>query len=216
MRNIGSGTKLQVPKQVELKLEDGKQNNGNGELQNKLRIACNEEMSVLVLGVTETTASSKSSGYAQSETHVKQQDEVIKDDMDDELKFLNSPQFIAILKSYGYDVEGGEFCYEEEIDLDKVKKQVDIVKTVMGMNVPVDDDHIYEITGIPKPKNYDAMKGQMEEERKALLQSKQQPPASDPKKKTKPKPKNQSANEDDPTWWRRFRHTLADFFDPAP
>lgn len=222
MRNIGSGTKLQIPKQVELQMQDGKQNNGDGKLQDYFRLACNQEMSVLVLGVTETTTSSSSSGYAQSKEHGEQQDEVVKDDMDDELKFLNSAQFIAILKSYGYPVEGGEFCYEEEVDLDKVQKQVNIIKTVMGMNIPIDDDHVYEITGIPKPDNYEAMKGQMEEERKAALNT-PAPESGKPKPKPAPKPKDQvspdggdlEGAEDDLTWWKRFRHSLADFFDPA-
>lgn len=224
MRNIGSGTKLQVPKQVELKLEDGKQNNGDGDLQDKFRKACNEEMSVLVLGVTETTTSSSSSGYAQSAEHGKQQDEVTKDDMDDEQKFFNDPKVLTIIKSYGYpvDVETGSdedgFYYEEEMDLDKVKKQVDIVM-IVGKRQPVDDDYVYEITGIPKPANYETLKAAMEEERKAALA-----PAGgiDPKKPPKgggpkPKPKDQSDDdEDDLTWWKRFRHSLADFFDPAP
>ena len=35
----------------------------------------------------------------------------------------------------------------------------------------------------------------------------------------KPKTKNEKLfadEEDDLTWWKRFRHSLADFFDPAP
>ena len=212
MRNIGSGTKLQVPKQVELKLEDGKQNNGDGALQDLFRRACNEEMSVLVLGVTETTSSSKSSGYAQSETHVKQQDEVVKDDMDDELKFLNDPKMIAIFKSYGYDVEGGEFCYEEEVDLDKVTKQVAIVEKVRKMQ-PVDDDYVYEITGIPKPKDYESMKKVMDEERKAALSPAGGGSGNDPK----PKPKGGGQKKskllaDETTFWQK----LKTFFAPAP
>lgn len=215
MRNIGSGTKLQVPKQVELKMEDGKQNNGDGALQDKFRLACNQEMSVIVLGVTETTTSSSSSGYAQSKEHGEQQDEVVKDDMDNELKFLNSAQFIAILKSYGYPVEGGEFCYEEEVDLEKVKKQVDIVMTV-SKRQPVDDDYVYEITGIPKPANYEALKSQMEEERKAALESKSgSPQVGKTEKKKAPGSKLADDDEDDLSWWKRFRHSLADFFDPA-
>lgn len=217
MRNIGSGTKLQVPKQVELKLEDGKQNNGDGELQDKFRRACNEEMSVIVLGVTETTTSSKSSGYAQSETHVKQQDEVIKDDMDDELKFLNSKSFLDILKSYGYPVDGGEWCYEKDIDLKEVKAKVDIGMTV-AKRQPVSDDYFYEVSGIPKPANYEQEKARMEAERTAQLNpddNDDDPPA--PKKakkpaKKKPAPANQS---DDLTWLQQFRMKLADFFDPA-
>jgi hypothetical protein len=215
MRNIGSGTRLQVPKQVDLKMEDGKQNNGDGALQEKFRLACNDEMSVIVLGVTETTASSKSSGYAQSETHLKQQDEVVKDDMDDELKFFNSPQMLTILKSYAYPVEGGEWCYVEEMDMDKVKKKVDIVMSV-SRRQPVDDDYVYEITGIPKPKNYEQLKEKMEEEKKAALSPAGGGTGNNPKPTPGKKPPNDQFDGEETSWWRRLRHSLADFFDPAP
>lgn len=198
MRNMGGGTKMTIPKQVEPNMQDGKQNNGDGQLQNIFRQACNEEMKLIVLGVTETSGSSQSSGYAQAKVHGEQQDEVTKDDMDDELHFFNSKQFLAIQKSYGYPADG-EWCYEEEIDLEKVKKQVDILMTV-SKRQPVDDDYVYEITGIPKPKNYDALKTQMEEERQAIVQSKQQQPQSGkpPNKKkamSAGRQENLSANE---------------------
>ena len=214
MRNMGGGTKMTIPKQVEPNMQDGKQNNGDGQLQNIFRQACNEEMKIIVLGVTETSGSSQSSGYAQAKEHGEQQDQVTIDDMDDERHFFNSKEFLAIQKSYGFPADG-EWCHEEEIDLDNVKLQMDIITKAKSL-VPIDDDYIYETTGIPKPANYEAMKNQMEEERKAALESKQQQPApGKPQPKPAPKPKNQLDDEDDIGWFKRFRITLADFFDPA-
>ena len=162
MRNIGSGTKLQVPKQVQLTLQDGKSSNGNGDLQDKLRNACNQEMSVKILGATETTTSSNSSGYAQSKEHGKQQDEIIRSDMQDILQALNSEWFLQIVRSYGYNTEGGAFTFEKEVDLAEVKGRLEIVLMVKEVQ-PVDDDYIYELTGIPKPKKYEQMKKEMQE-----------------------------------------------------
>ena len=175
MRNMGGGARVTIPKQLSLMPVDGKTSNGDGALQDKLRVACNEEMKLVVLGVTETSGSSSSSGYAQSETHLKDQGEIAIDDLDDELNFFNDPAILAIQKSYGYPAEG-EWCHEEEIDIDKVTKQVNVVDKVKKMGVPVDDDHVYDITGIPKPAKYEAMKKVIDEERKASLQ-----PQGDPK-----------------------------------
>mgnify|MGYP001316077637 CR=1 FL=1 len=225
MKNIGSGTKLQVPKQVQLKLEDGKQSNANGDLQEKLRVACNNEMSVRILGATETTTSSSSSGYAQSKEHAEQQDEIILSDMEEELSNLNDPQFLSILKSYGYDVDGGEFCYEKNIDLAKVKQMIDIVKACKELGLPVDDDYLYELTGIPKPKNYEALKREIQQNKKPA-----DPPTSDPvrpekkghkgeKKMGKEKLKGEEAitrvQQKTENFITQVRQWFADFFDPA-
>jgi hypothetical protein len=202
MRSIGAGSRVTIPKQLSLVPMDGKSSNGDGALQDKLRLACNEEMKIIILGVTETTTSSSSSGYAQSQTHLQQQSEVKQDDMDDELHFFNSKEWLAIQKSYGFPAEG-EWCHEEEMDLDKVTKQVNIVKTVKSLGTPVDDDHIYTITGIPKPTNYNAMKKEIDNERKASLQNKlPQPPT--PKDKKKKAIKDQKL-----TFWNK----LSAFFD---
>ena len=208
MRNMGGGTKMTIPKQVEPNMQDGKQNNGDGQLQNIFRVACNEEMKLIVLGVTETSGSSQSSGYAQAKEHGEQQDQVTIDDMEDELHFFNSDEFLAIQKSYGFPADG-KWCHEEEIDLVKVGKQVDIVLKVKAQ-VPVDDDYIYEITGIPKPTNYNQMKKQMDEERKASLQSTVNGPQ---KKNDKPKTKNNKLTADEE---RTFWDKVKSFFVVAP
>src|SRR5207253_10551035 len=142
----------------------------------RLKVACNDEMSVIVLGVTETTTSSKSSGYAQSETHQDQQSEVVSADLKYVLDQLNDPKFIAILKSYGLPVEGGKFKFEKELNLDKLKVRKDIDIAISG-KVPVDDDYFYETYGIPKPKNYEALRKKMDDENAIKLQPKGFPPS---------------------------------------
>lgn len=157
--NSGSSTGMIIPKQLGFRMEDGKTSNANGDLQNKLKDALNEEIAVLVLGATETTKSSSSSGYAQSETHGKQQDEIIKSDMADIMNWLNSPNFLEVLQSYGYPVEGGEFEFEHEIDIARLKDEKEIDAFLVNTaKLPLDDDYFYDKYGRPKPADYKAMK----------------------------------------------------------
>lgn len=216
----GSSLAMMVPKQAQFEMKDGKGTaNANGELQEKFKIACDNEMSVVVLGNTETTTSSKSSGYAQSKEHGKQQIQKTKSDLKYVRNMLNSKHFLRILKSYGLPVEGGKFTFEKEIDLGELESRLKIDVEVSG-KVPVADDYWYETYGIPKPDNYDELKAKMEEEKKANILPEEEPPT--PPAKGKPKPakpaqkppvkKKLSASE----FLFHFRATLADFFDPAP
>lgn len=211
----GSSLALMIPKQADFEIMDGKGANGDGKLQESLKTACNDEMSVTVLGVTETTTSSKSSGYAQSDTHQKQQSEVVKDDMTYLLDYVNSSQFLSILKSYGLPVDGGAFEFKKEIDLEALKVRKEIDMFVSG-KVPVSDDYFYDTYGIPKPDNYDELKAKMEERSEMALQQ-QQPPA--PGKPPKPgktgKPASKDKEQMKLSAWDKFRLAAADFFDPA-
>jgi hypothetical protein len=222
----GSSLALMIPKQADFDMKDGKQSNGDGKLQDTHKRAMNDEMSVIILGATETTTSSSSSGYAQSETHSEQQLEATKDDLMFVENMLNSPEFINILISFGYPVTGGRFVYHQELDLNKLKarKEIDLA---ISEKVPVGDDYWYDTYGIPKPENYEELKQKMEDEaalsRAAKLLSNQSnpEPPTPPKSKKKPKQKNQEEdNLHDSTGYNlsrldQLRIALADFFAPA-
>lgn len=197
-KNAGSGTSMIIPKQLDFKMEDGKTSNANGDLQDKLRNACNEELSVIVLANTETTKSSKSSGYAQAQVHSNEQDEVIIDDISYVLSWINTPQFQAILKSYNYPVvEGGEFEEEEPADLDKQKSEIEIDKFLLETaKLPLGDDYFYTKYNRPKPSNYNELKKKQEQQK--ALPVPPDPQAPDPvrpgsKGNKKKKVKNQKA-----------------------
>ena len=217
MQTSGGALALSIPKQAMFRMEDGKTANANGDLQTKFITALNSELSILILGNTETTSSSSSSGYAQSKEHGKQQLEITKSDMDVELMNLNDERFLAVLASYGYPVEGGAFVHEREVDIaelaERIKVDAELVKII-----PIDDDYFYEKYAIPKPDNYEALKQKMEDEK--ILQSMQAAaPEAAPGKKPaegikKPKPEIDDLSEDG--LWHKMRLKLADFFDPAP
>jgi hypothetical protein len=220
----GSSLALMIPKQAEFDMKDGKQSNGDGKLQDTFKEAMNDEMSVIILGVTETTKSSKSSGYAQSQTHASQQLEVTMDDMKDLASAFNDPRFLNVLASYGYPVAGGKFVFKKELNLAMLKDRKDIDLAISN-KVPFGDDYWYETYGIEKPDNYEELKAKMEEQQAltqaAKLLSKHSngtPPApAAPAKKDKKKKDKKEAQAipdqvDTLSLMDKIRLTIADFF----
>ncbi|TDX86190.1 phage portal protein family protein [Epilithonimonas xixisoli] len=213
LNESGNSLAMMIPKQATFQMLDGKASNGDGKLQGGFKEACNEEMAIAILGNTETTSASKSSGYAQSKEHGEQQDEITASDLIFVENELNSDHFLNILKSYGYDVEGGEFEYELDLNLSKLKIKMEI-DVVVSEKVPVDDDYWYFTYGIPKPKNYDALKREMEARKNA-----NQLPIKEEGKTEKPT-KEKAEKEDladytNPTIIDKFFKKMADFFDHA-
>lgn len=209
----GSSLALMIPKQAQFEMKDGKQSNGTGELQEKFKAACDNEMSIAVLGNTESTASSQSSGYAQAKEHGKQQLEITKSDMAYVRNMLNSERFLRILKSYGYQVEGGHFKFEKEIDLDALKLRMEIDQE-LDTKVPLGEDYWYETYGVSKPANYNELVAKREAEKAGMKPDPAKPePPTPGKKPPVPAKKKLSAES---TAWRNLRKVLADFFDPAP
>lgn len=157
LEESGGSLVMMLPKQADFQMLDGKSSNGNGELQQRLIDCCNREMSIAILGNTETTMSSSSSGYAQAAVHAGQQLEITKSDMRHVLNMLNSRFFLNVLAHYGYPVDGGRFVFEREQDLAqlKVRLQMDLL---LAAKVPIADDYWYETYGLPKPANYEELK----------------------------------------------------------
>ena len=202
-----------LPKDCEFTLHEVNNASGSNELYDTLRRAMNEEMSVLILGATETTTSSKSSGYAQSQTHLQTVKEVEADDKEDELSILNE-QVVPVMILLGLLAPGGHFAYDEPVDIETAGKKVDIGLKLKKDGIPVSDDYFYEVSGVPKPSNYDELKAKLEDEKK--LQSQQQnanqvPPAKPGNKL----PKKDKSKEKKLNWRDEIRLMLADFFGQA-
>lgn len=180
--------------------------NANGDLQNKFTEKMDAYISKLFLGSTETTDSSKSSGYAQSQTHQEQQDKKSETDLNFVRRNLNS-RFIKILKAAGFDTKGGTFVLKQKKKLDKEAFEVH-KEMAKELGVPLDDDFFYEEYGARKPDDYEKLKKEaLERSNKDLApkdakENADTPPASkDEKVKTPNNPKEQLT--DNPTFWRR-------------
>lgn len=217
LQEAGNSLAMMIPKQATFQMLDGKQSNGDGKLQQAFKDACNQEMAIAILGNTETTSASNSSGYAQSKEHGEQQEEIIASDLIFVENCLNSEHFLNILKSYGYDVEGGAFEFELELNLDKLKVRLEIDFKV-SERVPVEDDYFYETYGIPKPKNYDKLKEKMEASaepepaEKPISRHLENDKKADPKKDEKTE---DLADVSNPNLLDAILERIADFFDRA-
>ncbi|HLO37289.1 MAG TPA: DUF935 family protein, partial [Lacibacter sp.] len=212
---MGSAPYMIMPDGTTLTLHNaiGGNGTGAGDVFNKLADFCDKQISVLVLGNTETTTSSKSSGYAQSETHMKTQIEVFRDDIKNVTRILNDI-VRPILYNLGYQVADGHFKIRKETNLQEILDRLKIIESVKKIGEPIDSDYVYEVSGVPKPDNYDELKAKQEEDKQAALQSKPQFPADRNAKKPKEK-KPVKLSEEDETFITKLRSRLADFFDPA-
>lgn len=208
-QEAGASLIMMLPKQADFEMLDGKTSNGNGDLQRNLILSCNEEMSVAILGNSETTTSSSSSGYAQAREHGKQQQEIIRSDMRRVEQCLNSQYFLSVLSLYGYPVEGGRFEFEAEADLAALTQRANIDAQIAA-KVPIGDDYYYDTYGIPKPADYAARKADMEADRQAARRALQRAGQDGGDDDDNGKPSGQSKG--------RSKHlsALLDFFGVAP
>jgi phage gp29-like protein len=145
----GSSLSLMIPRQADFEIKDGKQTNCDGSLQLSFIKALNEELSITVLGNTETTSSASSSGYAQSKVHLEQQYEITHSDMIYTAAMLNNAKFRSILCSYGYPAEQGRFVFAVDKDIEYLQQRMAIDKELAGL-VAIPDSYWYETYGIQK------------------------------------------------------------------
>lgn len=214
LEDSGSSLVMMIPKQADFEMLDGKTSNGNGELQERLINCCNQEMSIAILGNSETTTSSKSSGYAQAEIHADQQMEITIDDMKYVEDMLNSDYFLALLKQYGYNTDGGHFEFERPKNLYELQARLNI-DTQLANRIPISDDYFYEQYGIPKPDNYDDLKREQEERRQATLDALRNSNKEKEQDNEDGKDKNKPDDKPDEKKSKLF-DALADFFGFAP
>ena len=144
----GSSLSLMIPRQADFEMVDGKQNNCDGNLQLSFIKALNEEISILILGNTETTSSSLSTGYAQSKVHLEQQYEITRSDLIYTAAMLNSDKFLSVLRGYGYPIDNGRFVFSKDMDIDYLQSRIAIDKEVAEM-VEVPDSYWYDTYGVP-------------------------------------------------------------------
>lgn len=215
IENTGSMLALMIPKTADFEIVDGKTGNANGDLQNKYITSINQEVSIIVLGNTETTSNSGTGSQAKSKTHQSEQREITKSDIAYVTTWLNHPHFLAILRSYGLPVpDGGRFTFKTEIDVTYLAQRAIIDKTLRDSGLPIADDYFYDAYEIPKPDNYDQMKADMKME-----EEEEEPVANNPDKNTPPvksAPKKKKAQETDrPATIADVRAMFNDFFGPA-
>jgi hypothetical protein len=225
LEKMGGAGFAAIPNETDIEFIENKNTAGSTDLYDSLRKACNEELSVLILGQTETTTKTGGSLGGNDDTHEATEDEINMDDRAEELSIFNE-QVKPILRNLGYPVDGGEFIHKKDDEKISIKDKVEMfIKLKKEYGLPMCDDHVYEETGIPKPENYDQQieARELAQEKGNKPDLKDEPPTNPKKpanKPTSPKEPIETEEEDTPdmeiTWLDKFRMTLADFFDQAP
>ena len=150
LASAGSAGFVVAPEDAKLQFFNPSAGSQSNDIFRFLIDACNQELSITVLGNTMTTQEAKHSGYAQSETQMKTQDEIHQDDRAFVLSVLNE-DLKPYLASLGYQVEGGEWTFEDGDGM-SLTERLNIDTRIQGIGVPIGLDYWYEKYGIPKPK----------------------------------------------------------------
>jgi phage gp29-like protein len=170
LEEAGGNANIIIPRETEIDLKYAT-SAGDGSLYEKLKDACDEALSVLILGQTMTTKDTSGSGYAQGKIHATVEDDLHMSDRRYITRILND-KLNPLLDLHGFPVGDGKWTYKEEENIDVKTKKIAIDMQV-AQQVPVDDDYFYETYGIPKPSNYDQIKADKEAARAALLAAQQ-------------------------------------------
>jgi hypothetical protein len=219
LETAGSAPWMLLPKGGTFELIQNTGTAANGDIYEKLKDACDEQILILITGSTETTKSSKSSGYAQSKTHENTKQDVLDEDRDFVVSVLNE-NFIPLMDSHGWGLAGGEFYYEDEDPLETRQGKIAILQSMKAMGTPVSDEMVYDASGFGKPDNYDELKQVKQPDPPGDPgddpdDQEDRPPAEDDPETARPErlPKEQLSRGG---FWHHLRTALADFFDPAP
>lgn len=160
MEAYGGANYAILPKNADFKLHDAVKGTA-GDLYKELKDACNDEISKIVLGNTLTTEQGEKGARSLGEVHMEVEKNKALADERFILSILNG-KFKAILKLFGFNVNGGEINYRQpDANWDILDKKWKVIDGIAN-RVPVGDDFIYEEFNIPKPENYDELKQAME------------------------------------------------------
>lgn len=155
IQGMGSGGVIVRPKGTEIEIKENK-TAGNEPHSPFIKVLDNA-ISHIIIGTTETSSSSQSSGHAQAKTHQDENNKRHKRDIAYVRKTLNS-RFIKILTTHGFNTKGGKFIVEDDIKLSKKEHYEIIAGAKEKFNLPMDDQWLYETLSIKKPDDYDAQK----------------------------------------------------------
>src|SRR5690606_2482723 len=139
LEELGAGGALIRPSGTTVEIKENNVN-ATGDAHGSVFRLMNNEMSKALLGATDTTESSSSSGYAQSKTHEDQDDVKHENDISYCRKNLNS-RFIKLMNAAGIDTRGGWFIVQgEETELTKNESFTIHKGLANEVGLPIEDD----------------------------------------------------------------------------
>lgn len=152
-----------LPKGAEFKIHESSSQSGSSTLYKDLYAACNAEVSKIILGNTLTTEQGERGSQSLGNVHAQTEADKNKADAKFILDILNG-KFRAILKAFGFNVQGGYIWFKSpDADWNQLKVKWEVISGISN-KIPVEDDYIYEEFDVPKPKDYDKLKKEMQEQ----------------------------------------------------
>ena len=184
LEEAGGNANIVIPEGTKLELKYAT-SAGDGSLYEKLKDACDEAVSIRILGQTMTTKDTSGSGYAQGKIHASVEQDMHMSDRKYITRILND-KLNPRLQLHGFPVkDDGKWIYKEEANIEMLSKKI-IIDMQVAQQVPVDDDHFYETYGIAKPANYDELKTAKEAARTTQAPAVGNDPAADNNKPAAP------------------------------
>ena len=201
-RKQGANAVYIHPEGSQMTLHESSQKAGTNDLYERFCNACNDEMSIAVLGNTLTTKSDTNGTQALGTVQAKEQMKITEDDVQFVLDLLNY-DMTDIFAALGVDTTGGEFVRVEEKYTDK-QVQINVVSKLKELGLPMSDDYLYRTFDVEKPDDYDALKRDIDATRLAAEERSRE--LADRLNQTEP------TNEQKARFFDRFRS----FFGLAP
>lgn len=157
---MGGAGAIVHPDNTELNLIQAQNVSGGGDLYERLGTYCNNEISKTVTGNTLTTEAGDKGTQALG-TVQKEGEENINFFVKQAILNILNYEMTETFARLGINTDGGEFFFVPPKSRNTQEK-VNVLKTLRNeMLLPIDDDYLYEEFGIPKPKDYEALKQEL-------------------------------------------------------
>lgn len=145
LEEMGSAPWAVIPQESEIDVISNTNQGTSSQVYDMLRQACNEELSILILGQTMTTTDGSS--RSQSETHKKVEEEI---NLSDKIwvQFVLNEKLKPLMQKHGYPVGKGKFVFPEVEKLSK-EKRFEMLLKINREIAPIDPHYFAEEFDVP-------------------------------------------------------------------
>lgn len=153
LSEAGSAPWCVIPKETDVETVNNTGNGSSGTSYDEFRKACNEEMTITILGQTLTTVQGDKGARSLGEVHKQVEEGKNRADMRYVQRVLNY-SVLPLLEKRGYPVKGGQFLFPEAAEALSVSDVVALCKLI---DIPA--DFLHKKYSIPMPKDGELIAG---------------------------------------------------------
>ena len=161
LEEIGSNPRAAIPNETDIDIKENKSSGSSG-LYREFRAACNEEMLIAVLGNTMTTVQGEKGARSLGEVHQETEEKINQSDRRFVARTLNR-YLLPLLIERGYNAGGGYFVFPDAGENMTITQRIDLALKIKKEGIPIDDNYIYDISGIPRPATEKGKTGKTKE-----------------------------------------------------